>query len=1360
MPTGGAAVNARDLLSRGVSPYTFQEELGGGRFLESVKCRAEDGAIVVVKIYVQPAQQRSISLKPFEEELRWIRAQCSPYSHPNLLPYQRFFYAPAPAASRSSSSALSNTAFLVRQYAANNVYDRLSTHPFLTQVEKLWISYQLLQALYQCHSMGICHGDVKAENVLVTSWDWVLLADFAPHKPTFLPSDEPAQYNYFFASSKRGSCCVAPERFCSMAQLRAKQTATLTKSTVHFLQGMMDTSNSSAAMEASLHTKPPAEQTVLQENVSGDVDADGDNDGDENVNPHHGPAKVRTRSYLPLLKASMDIFSAGCVIAELFADGAACFDLSELLRFARHGEKSPHLQRMLAALPNAALREMLESMLSVKPDERGSAEFYLKSNLFPDYLPFFFHFARDMLYKPSADERIWAICDNYASILRNVANGYTDPKGEHVFRQRYQAWRRNHPDGRPESGSFPSTEIPAEEEELETVGGREDVSAEALIEETADFLRSLEQLQGETHRPQTDMDLLIMDAKRMLERQTLNMAPAKEKRSTYGPTVGEEYEEEAEAAEQDVAVSEGMILPIALICATMRFVEYPSTKVTALRLLSRFSAHVDDSIRLQRIVPYVVMCLSDSCANVRCAGLRLLTSLLEHIDSFPPSDAKLFQEFLLPGLHRLLSNNCQQTKVAFFECMPRLAAAGRRFVEISTTMRMRSGENGEEKTKARESYDEQVGVLQKEFDKHMRRTIHESAAVKRSLLFDVDRLSLFFGHEDGSVRVLGTVITFLNEREDWQVLATLFDASIGLSALVGPVGLEKYLLPCIEQALYDREEMVVHKAVHCLKCIVLLGLVHEVKMVQIVGKTAPLLYHPGAWVRTEVLGLIAAILASPGLSAVDIQIRVLPFLKPFLKQIDAGSHLLLSDKANKKPQLLRLLQQLLRMPVPRDKFNQTLREMDLKRAGGQGGNQPAREMQLDMTLDLKLKAMGAYLAKVVNETKSTTRKRDRRQGSRRSSAALYYVLIPHQAYVPYFMAQHNTEITSISSHLNPYSRGINPNVGVLQAKYGIQLQLRARPNQAHPAHQLTTTGDGSEALTGGISRLQRRIRSLDLPPLPPDMGTLRRADGTSYSIRFTAGMYEGQAGGAFPEEAGITGAPGQRMGFGEAGGLGSTKVEWRPKGVLMATLHEHDQAVNKICVAQDQLFFATGSSDGTVRLWLTPGLERTTFPRSALTYASQGGAITDLCMIDNTHSIASASDRGTVHVFAVEHAYSACTPLLQNASTFLSDANVYAANPNGNSVVDSGEGPGVGRSIGSSIVLEVDSLKEGAVRVVQHFSTATQSLLVFATERCEYLRFNHLCAIAFVNNMSNSKTKSEPSCHIESIAALIKHVLL
>ena len=68
---------------------------------------------------------------------------------------------------------------------------RLLFHADPSVLVQHWIAFQLLHAVAQSHEQGICHGDIKCENVLVTSWHWILLADFASYKPAYLPADNP-----------------------------------------------------------------------------------------------------------------------------------------------------------------------------------------------------------------------------------------------------------------------------------------------------------------------------------------------------------------------------------------------------------------------------------------------------------------------------------------------------------------------------------------------------------------------------------------------------------------------------------------------------------------------------------------------------------------------------------------------------------------------------------------------------------------------------------------------------------------------------------------------------------------------------------------------------------------------------------------------------------------------------------------------------------------------------------------------------------------------------------------------------------------------------------------------------------------
>ena len=64
----------------------------------------------------------------------------------------------------------------------------------------------------------MAHGDIKSENILVTSWNWVYVSDFASYKPTFLPLDDPSDFSFFFDTSGRRSCYIAPERFYTASE--------------------------------------------------------------------------------------------------------------------------------------------------------------------------------------------------------------------------------------------------------------------------------------------------------------------------------------------------------------------------------------------------------------------------------------------------------------------------------------------------------------------------------------------------------------------------------------------------------------------------------------------------------------------------------------------------------------------------------------------------------------------------------------------------------------------------------------------------------------------------------------------------------------------------------------------------------------------------------------------------------------------------------------------------------------------------------------------------------------------------------------------------------------------------------------
>ncbi|XP_058513084.1 phosphoinositide 3-kinase regulatory subunit 4 isoform X3 [Ochotona princeps] len=330
----------------------YDRSLGSTRFFKVARAKHREG-LVVVKVFA--IQDPTLPLTSYKQELEELKIRL--HSAQNCLPFQK-------AVEKASEKA----AMLFRQYVRDNLYDRISTRPFLNNIEKRWIAFQILTAVDQAHKSGVRHGDIKTENVMVTSWNWVLLTDFASFKPTYLPEDNPADFNYFFDTSRRRTCYIAPERFVDGGMFAAE------------LECIRD---------------PSTPLVDLSSNQ-------------------------RTRGEL---KRPMDIFSAGCVIAELFTEGVPLFDLSQLLAY-RNGHFFP--EQVLNKIEDQSIRELVTQMIHREPEKRLEAEDYLKQqrgNAFPEIFytflqPYMAQFAKETFL--SADERILVIRKDLGNIVHNL----------------------------------------------------------------------------------------------------------------------------------------------------------------------------------------------------------------------------------------------------------------------------------------------------------------------------------------------------------------------------------------------------------------------------------------------------------------------------------------------------------------------------------------------------------------------------------------------------------------------------------------------------------------------------------------------------------------------------------------------------------------------------------------------------------------------------------------------------------------------------------------------------------------------------------------------------------------------------
>lgn len=329
---------------------TFDNSLGSTRFMKVARVTHRDAGYCVAKIYA--FSDPNININHYEKKLEHIRDAIKQSGETHSLPF---------------SCCLKNEKciILLRQYVKYNLYDRLSTRPFLSSIEKRWIAYQLLRSIQSLHNLSIFHGDIKSENILITSFLWVTLADFAFYKPVTLPENNPSDFSYFFDTSRRHCCNMAPERFV--------------------------------------------------ETTSGGIDM-------EPIN-HNYNNEYDTNQVTP----QMDIFSVGCVLAELFSDdtpNSSILDLGQILMYRKNQYDPTNFLEDGIAEPQ--IRRLILNMIDLDPANRKSACYHLQQTV-PSIFPGYFNLLYDFVVKLiplSPDLRIFTLNKDLDRLSEEIITEY------------------------------------------------------------------------------------------------------------------------------------------------------------------------------------------------------------------------------------------------------------------------------------------------------------------------------------------------------------------------------------------------------------------------------------------------------------------------------------------------------------------------------------------------------------------------------------------------------------------------------------------------------------------------------------------------------------------------------------------------------------------------------------------------------------------------------------------------------------------------------------------------------------------------------------------------------------------------
>ncbi|KAH6659259.1 hypothetical protein BKA67DRAFT_509915 [Truncatella angustata] len=1196
---GSAGIDVPEL-----SDLVHERSLGDARFMKTIRARSYDG-LVLAKVTVKP--HTPMSLKPYGVKILQERDKLRDV--PNALGFERAF-------------ETETNAYLIRQFMYSSLYDRLSTRPFLEDMEKRWVAFQLLCALRDCHARDIYHGDIKTENILVTSWNWVYLTDFtSSFKPTHLPDNNPALYSYFFDLSGRRTCYIAPERFLA-----------------------------------------PGEEAKENDKITW----------------------------------AMDIFSAGCAIAELVLE-APIFSLSQLYKF-RRGEYDPVISH-LSRIPDQNLREMLSSMVALDPEKRYSAEQYLdifKGKVFPEYFYTFLHQYMELLTDTSSGRA------PVSGAARNL--GEADDRIDRVFYDFDKiAYFLGYNDGKKQSEVTPFTpclglglfpvrlNIPNNEHYVS-------VTAQPAADDgTLIFLSLIAASLRNTARAASKVracDVLLAFSERLTDEAKLDRV------LPYLMML----------LNDDVDV---------VAIAALRSVTQLLAMVTA---VTPVNAHVFP----EYIMPRMQVFLAGASRQLVMGKERREPTAL--------------------------------VRATYASCLGSLASTASRFLDMTAILRAEGSiatadPEIEAGSDAEAAFDNLFDNAQRElvelFENHAKAMVEDSdASVRRAFLSSVPELCMFFGSAESNDILLTHLNTYLNDR-DWMLKCAFFDTVVGIAAFLGSTSLEEFNLPLMVQALTDPEEHVVQAALHSLAELANLGLLSKTKTWELIDVVGRFTMHPNIWIRESAAEFLSN--ATKLHSSADIRCVIYPQIRPFLKDavIPDFTELDLLD-ALQRPLSRTVYDQALVWAQKADKSlfwkavqkqkqsTFTITSMGMARSSREPQSlalsktskseedeqwiSRLRNYGLSQNDDFKLLVLREFIWRL-------SRMRDREPVLPEGGTGLAPILLlrnimdklqvqtimfdetatpldpkygsSDQNKGPYTIADalmdasmtidepmSRRRIAAFNTHRSRLSTGdaISPRASVspgpaspndadfrrssslargrqdnrdesanqtqrpYSARRAVQHQSSAldllRKDSNRSAAETGTTETNAFGLVGGP--FMQNAPKIALPGTAEENIDLTTQEDKSYRQK-ASHTYEGNDPSILKmlDSMFIDNYPHDIAEFGPLVAPVSRKTNknaaqapaeaWRPSGRLVATFAEHTGAINRVVPSPDHMFFITGGDDGSVKVWDSGRLERNVSHRARQTHKHALGArVIALCFIENTHCFISCATDGSVHIVKVD----------------------------------------------------------------------------------------------------------------------------
>ena len=126
----------------------------------------------------------------------------------------------------------------------------------------------------------------------------------------------------------------------------------------------------------------------------------------------------------------------------------------------------------------------------------------------------------------------------------------------------------------------------------------------------------------------------------------------------------------------------GLVVLVQVVTSVFRHLSLPCSKIASVMLLVRLGmkSH-DDEVALKRVLPCLLLAMSDPSASVRALAVRAVTAILSSVRAITPFESNIFPQYLFAPISVIAKDVEMCVRIAFAECLGSLAENARRFLE-------------------------------------------------------------------------------------------------------------------------------------------------------------------------------------------------------------------------------------------------------------------------------------------------------------------------------------------------------------------------------------------------------------------------------------------------------------------------------------------------------------------------------------------------------------------------------------------------------------------------------------------------------------------------------------------------------